>query len=86
MSKFDHISNEELSRLINSWIKSECDRKILHRRLIDGICYDELSTEFHLSVDRIKQIVYKQQDILFRRIECEKTEVINGQEWYIIPT
>lgn len=85
MSKFENISNEELSALIESWIKSERDRKILHRRLIDGICFDELSMEFNLSVDRIKQIVYKQQDILFTHSETRKeTETIIGLEWYPI--
>lgn len=86
MSKFDDISNEELNRLINSWIKSERDRKILYRRLIDGICYDALSEEFDLTVDRIKQIVYRQQDILFAHIEQKETETIAGFEWYPIST
>lgn len=46
----ENISNAELSALIDNWIKSERDRAILKRRLIDGICYEPLSEEFDLSV------------------------------------
>lgn len=84
MSKFENISNDELSKLIDNWIKSERDRYILKRRLIDGLSYDALSEEVHLSYDRIKQIVYKQQNILFDHIP--EVEYIAGQYWYPIST
>lgn len=84
MSKFENISNEELAGLINSWIKSERDRKILYRRLIDGMTYDELAEEFCLSYDRVKKIVYKQQKIIFDHVP--EVEYIAGQAWYPITT
>lgn len=86
MINLDFISNSALAELIDEWIKSERDRAILKRRFIDGKTYDELSSEFRLSVDRIKQIIYKQQDVLFRHIEQPKTEFIAGHEWAVIPT
>lgn len=82
MSKFDNISNQDLEKLINNWIKSERDRKILYRRLIDGICYDALAEEFNLTYDRIKQIVYKQQNILFKHIP--EPEYMDSSEWITI--
>lgn len=65
MSKYDDIPNSEISKMINEWIKSERDREILKRRLIDGICFEPLADEFELSVRQVKNIVYKSEKILF---------------------
>lgn len=64
----DDISNSEISRLIDEWIHSERDRKILKRRLIDGICYEPLAEEFGISVRQMKTIVYKAEGKLFKHI------------------
>lgn len=69
MSKYDNISNSDISKAIDEWIKSERDRKILKRRLIDGICYEPLAEEFELSVRQIKTIVYKAENILFSHLK-----------------
>lgn len=57
MNKFDNISNTDLSRLIDEWVKGERDRAIMQRRLIDGVKYEPLAEEFDLSVRYIKTIV-----------------------------
>lgn len=44
----DDITNSEIEHLIDEWIHSERDRKILKRRLIDGICYEPLAWEFDM--------------------------------------
>ena len=62
------LSNSDLSNLIDEWIRSDRDRAILKRRLIDGICYEPLAEEFDLSVRQIKTIIYKGQDRLFRHL------------------
>jgi len=59
-------TNSQISALIDEHIHSERDRKILKRRLIDGLTFDDLSAEFFLSVQRTKTIVYKAQEKLFR--------------------
>ena len=56
------IDRSEIEALINEKIvgkHAERDRKVLYRRLIDGICYEPLAEEFELSVVQIKRIVYK---------------------------
>lgn len=63
--KYDDIPNSVIANAIDEWIKSERDRKILKRRLIDGICYEPLAEEFKMSVRQIKNIVYKSETILF---------------------
>ena len=59
-------TNTEITILINEYIHSERDRKILKRRFIDGICYEPLSEEFNLSPKQIKNIVYKAENKLLK--------------------
>ena len=66
--RFEDYSRSTVSAAIDEWIFNERDRAILKRRLLDGICYEPLAEEFGLSVDRIKQIVYKSQYRLFRHL------------------
>ena len=61
-------SRTEIEWAINEYILSERDRKIIHRRLIDGICYEPLAEEFEMSPRQIKRIVYKCEEIVFRHI------------------
>lgn len=53
--------------MIDEWIHSERDRAILKRRLIDGITYEKLAEEFDVSVRHIKRIIYKSEELLFKR-------------------
>lgn len=62
------LSRSELEKLIDEWILSERDRKILKRRLIDGIRYEPLAEEFDLSVRYTKTIVYKGEERLFKHL------------------
>ena len=61
-------SNSQISEIIAEYIHSERDRKILERRLIDGITFERLAEEFDLSVRRVKTIVYTCQVEIFRHI------------------
>lgn len=66
MIKGIDLSRSEISYLIDEWIFSERDRKILKRRLLDGICYEPLAEEFDMSVRQIKNIVYKGEQRIFK--------------------
>lgn len=68
MRDLDEIPNSEIEKLIDEWIHSERDRKILKRRLIDGICYEPLAAEFDISVRHIKNIVYRAEVRLFKHL------------------
>ena len=59
-------TNSQIAALIDEHIHSERDRAILKRRLIDGICYEPLAEEFDLSTQRVKAIVYKAENKLFK--------------------
>ena len=69
--RFENYSRSTVSAAIDEWIFNERDRAILKRRLLDGICYEPLAEEFGLSVDRIKQIVYKSQAKLFKHLRSK---------------
>ena len=60
------LSVSEVEHLIDEWIFSERDRAILKRRLIDGITFEVLASEFELSVIQVKRIVKKRQIELFK--------------------
>lgn len=68
MNRFTNISNTQLSQVIDEWVKGERDRRIMKRRLIDCICLEPLAEEFDLTVDRVKQIVYKWQRLISLKI------------------
>lgn len=59
-------TNSEIRSLIEERVHNARNRAILRRRLIDGICYEPLAEEFDLSVRQIKNIIYREQDRLFR--------------------
>lgn len=68
----EKVSKSQVEYVIDEWIigkNAERNRKILKRRLIDGICYEPLSEEFDLSVQQIKNIVYKYEKIIFSKIK-----------------
>lgn len=58
-------SNSQMQALIDEWLHSERDRKIMARRLIDGITFERLAEEFDMSVRQIKNIVYKAEQEIF---------------------
>ena len=67
-SCFEDKSNSELAWLIDEYIHSERDRKIMKRRLIDGICYEPLAEEVELSTLQVKRIVNKRSEILMQHM------------------
>lgn len=63
------MSRTDIEWLIDEWVHNERDRKILKRRLLDGICFEPLAEEFDLSVRQVKRIVYVSEDKVFAHVE-----------------
>ena len=61
-------TNSQIHEIVAEYIHSERDRKILERRLIDGITFERLAEEFELSVSQVKRIIFKGSDNIFRHI------------------
>ena len=66
------LSRTEIEIAIDEWIigkNAERDRKVLRRRLIDGVTFERLAEEQELSVSQVKRIVWKNAEIIFRHLK-----------------
>lgn len=61
-------TNSQIRELISEHIHSERDRRLLERRLIDGIVFERLGEEFDMSDRQVRRIVYKLQEQLFKHL------------------
>ena len=61
-------TNSQIRDLIREHIHNERDRKILFRRLVDGITFEMLGAEFGLSDRQVRVIVHRNEEILFRNL------------------
>lgn len=59
-------TNSQVRQLISEHIHNERNRRILERRLVDGVFFEPLAEEFGLSVRQVKNIVYRSQARLFK--------------------
>ena len=66
MKDLNDMSRTEIHNLIDEYVHNERDRKIMKRRLTDGITYERLAEEFDMSVCQIKNIVYKHKERLIK--------------------
>ena len=66
------LSKTEVEFAIDEWIigkNAERDRKVLRRRLIDGVTFERLAEEQELSVSQVKRIIWKNAEIIFRHLK-----------------
>ena len=66
------LSRTEIEFAIDEWIigkNAERDRKVLRRRLIDGVTFERLADEQELSVSQVKRIIWKNAEIIFRHLK-----------------
>lgn len=64
-------TNSQVRDVIAEYIHSERDRRILERRLIDGMTFERMAEEFELSVSQVKRIIRKNESTVFRHFRCE---------------
>ena len=62
-------TNSLIRHIIDEYIHSERDRKILKRRYIDGIHIEPLSEEFELTPKQIRNIILKHEAVLFKHLK-----------------
>lgn len=61
-------TNSQMSALIREHIHSDRDRRILFDRLVNGMTMERLAEKHELSVRQIKNIIYRNEQILFRKL------------------
>ena len=64
-----NLSRSEWEHIIDQYIFSERDRKMLKRKMFDDITYERLAEEFELSVQRSKSIIGEAKTRLFRYLK-----------------
>lgn len=66
--KVKEYTNSQIEHLIDEYIHSERDRRMLRRRLIDGLTFDQLAEESNYSVRQTKTIIYRAQEKVFKHL------------------
>ena len=61
-------SRSEWENLIDEWVLSERDRKILKLRLLDGLTYEQLAEAVDMLVRQVKTIVCRCEKLLIKHI------------------
>ena len=56
--KVEHLTNSQIVNIIDEKVHNELHRKILKRRLCDGLTYEKIGEEFFYSAFYMKKIVY----------------------------
>lgn len=62
------LTANDIIELIDQRVLNERDRKLLRRRYIDGITYEQIAEEFDLSRTQVCNIVYKYQKRIFKGV------------------
>lgn len=62
-------SNSEISKVIDEYIHNQKHREIMKRRYIDGILQEPLAEEFNISVRQVQNIIYKNENIIFKHLK-----------------
>lgn len=62
-------SNSQITEIINEYIHNERNRKLLLRRYVDGATLETMSAEFKLSVNQVKNIIYKNEDVILKHLK-----------------
>ena len=68
MIDYQNIKNSDIEHAIDEYIHNEFNRKILKRRLIDGLTFEDLAKEFDRTPRHIKRIVYRDGDRILRKL------------------
>lgn len=65
------VTKTELESMIDEYIigfKAERNRQLMKRRLCDGLTFEELAEEADMSVMQVKNIVYREMDIILSKM------------------
>ena len=72
MKNYEEISNTELAKLIDEWVRgrnAERNREMLKDRLINGMIFESLAEKYNLSVWQTQNVIYKASEQLFKHFK-----------------
>ena len=62
-------TNSQIRDLIMEHIHNARDRKLLYKRLVDGVTIEKLSEEFEITPRQTWNIIHKNEQILFKHLK-----------------
>ena len=65
------VTKSELESMIDQFVigfRAERNRQLMKRRLCDGLTFEELAEEADMSVMQVKNIVYREMDIIISKM------------------
>lgn len=72
--RLENVTVSQLNQVIGEHVcgfKAIRNREILRKRLCDGMTFEELAEEFDMSVMQIKNIVYKNMEVISKYLRVE---------------
>lgn len=66
---YDEFPASAIDYVINEWIHSARDRRILHYKLVDNLSFEEIAALEDMSSKRIQGIVYGAEYKLFSHLK-----------------
>ena len=61
-------SNSQIREVIMEYIHNSIDRKMVYRRLVDGLTFEKIGEEFGIDVKTARKRIHKCEEIIFRHI------------------
>ena len=71
MKNYPRYSNDEIRQIIDNWIHSERNRRILYLRLIDGLTLEEIAETLLIDISTVKRNLNRDQDEVFSHIKLK---------------
>ena len=68
-NKLPNASRQMIEETISSWIFNERNRRLLQRRLIDGITLEQIADEFELSPRHVSTLVKQGTETVLAHIQ-----------------
>lgn len=71
MSLTDEYNRSKLETVIYEWINgenAERNRKLVSRRLFDGVTFERLAEEFELSPKQARNVFHRCEEIIFKHV------------------
>lgn len=65
---FADISNDEIARTIDKWVRGARNRQIMKDRLIDLMTYEKIAEKHDLSDRYVKTLIYRLEDSVFEHL------------------
>lgn len=72
-------------KIIDKWVFDETTRKMLKRKLLDGISFERLAEEFDVSTKTAKNKIYRGMQTVIKHVHEKEQEKQYNKAWKLSP-